>query len=76
MTGKLCSGSKRPHTPIVSESQRGKFGAELARRRRGKRGKMPGITQAELESHLHEAGGKRLPKRTTKKTKAKRGKKR
>lgn len=65
MTGKLCSGRK--HTPVVSESQRGMFGAELARRRTGSRGRMKGITQAELEGHLHEAGGKKLPKRTTKK---------
>ena len=65
MTGKLCHGKR--HTPIVSKAQRGLFGAELARRRSGKRGKMPGITQAELESHLHEAAGKNLPKRTTKK---------
>jgi len=65
MTGKLCHGKR--HTPIVSKAQRGLFGAELARRRKGKKGRMPGITQAELESHLHEAGGKKLPKRTTKK---------
>jgi hypothetical protein len=70
MTGKLCSGRK--HTPVVSEAQRGMFGAELGRRRAGKRGKMKGITQAELESHLHEAGGKKLPKRSKK---SKRGKK-
>lgn len=71
MTGKLCAGKK--HTPIVSEKQRGLFGAELARRRRGKRGKMPGITQAELESHLHEAGGKKLPKRSRKSSKKSKG---
>ncbi len=63
MTTKLCRASHKKHTPIVSESQRGLFGAELARRRAGKKGRMVGITQRELESHLHEAGGKKLPKR-------------
>ena len=53
----------RKHTPIVSEAQRGKFGAELARRRSGKRGTMPGITEKELVSHLKESKGKDLPKK-------------
>jgi len=61
MSKKGCSGRK--HTPIVSEIQRGKFGAELARRRSGKVSQMPGITEKELESHLHESKGKNLPKR-------------
>lgn len=52
----------RKHTEIVSQKQAGKFGAELARRRAGKKGRMPGITTAELKSHLHEAKGKDLPK--------------
>lgn len=65
MTGKIGSCNKK-HTPIVSEAQRGLFGAEYARRKEGKRGKMKGITQAELESHLHEAGGKKLPARSRK----------
>ncbi len=52
----------RPHTPIVSESQRGLFGAELARRRKGEAPQMKGITTEELEGHLHEAGGKSLSK--------------
>jgi len=73
MTGKLCHGKR--HTPITSEAQRGLMGAELARRRKGKKGRMPGITQAELESHLHEAGGKKLPARSRKSSR-KRGKKR
>ena len=60
MPGKGCN---RKHTPIVSEAQRGMFGAELARRREGKKGRMPGITEAELVSHLEEAGGKKLPGR-------------
>jgi len=62
MSGKGCTSS-RPHTPIVSEKQRGKFGAELARRREGKESQMKGITTKELESHLHESKGKDLPKR-------------
>jgi len=39
------------------------FGAELARRA-GKGRMMEGITTAELESHLRESKGKRLPKRS------------
>lgn len=53
----------RKHTPIVSEKQRGLFGAEYARRKEGKAPQMPGITKAELKSHLEEAGGKNLPKK-------------
>ena len=64
MPGAGCGkGGTRKHTPIVSKRQRGFFGAELRRRRSGKRGKMKGITTAELESHLHESKGKNLPKR-------------
>ena len=59
MTGKC----KRKHTPIVSKKQQGKFGAELGRRRAGRKSKMPDISTAELESHLRESGGKKLPKR-------------
>lgn len=57
-------GEHRKHTPIVSENQRGLFGAEYARRKAGKHGRMPGITTAELKSHLEEAGGKDLPERS------------
>lgn len=53
----------KKHTPIVSKAQQGKFGAELARRRAGKRRIMSGITTEELESHLRESKGKKLPKR-------------
>lgn len=53
----------KKHTPIVSEAQRGKFGAELSRRRSGKKPQMKGITQKELVSHLKESKGKKLPKR-------------
>lgn len=59
---------KRPHTPITTEAQRGMMGAELRRRREGKRKRMPGITEEELSKHLKEAKGKDLPER------AKRGK--
>ena len=60
MPGKHC---KKRHTPIVSKKQRGLFGAELARRRRGEKPRMPSITTAELERHLKESKGKRLPKK-------------
>ena len=56
----------RKHTPITSQAQRGKFGAELARRRSGKESRMKGITTKELISHLHESAGKKLPKRVDK----------
>ena len=66
MPGKSCGkGGHRKHTPIVSKAQRGKFGAELKRRRTGKKAQMPGITTKELSSHLKESGGKKLPARTT-----------
>jgi len=51
----------RKHTPIVSEKQRGLFGAELARREEGKKSRMPGITEQELREHLRESKGKKLP---------------
>ena len=65
MPGTSC-GTKghRKHTPITSEAQRGLMGAELRRRRTGKKGRMPGITTAELESHLEESAGKKLPARS------------
>lgn len=64
MTGPGCpktkSGKHRKHTPIVSEKQRGFMGAELARKRAGKKGKTE-MSQAELSRHLKEAKGKNLP---------------
>ena len=67
MPGACCKKRKhhssRKHTPIVSEKQRGLFGAELARRRAGEEGRMSGITTEELERHLRESGGKKLPKK-------------
>lgn len=53
----------KQHTPITSEAQRGLFGAELRRRKRGLTRRMKGITTKELRSHLKEAGGKRLSTR-------------
>ena len=66
MPGKRCPKSGRKHTPIVSEKQRGLFGAELARRRAGKKGRMKGITTEELERHLKESKGKDLVKKVQK----------
>ena len=57
----------RKHTPIVSEKQRGLFGAEYARRKKGQKGRMSGITKTELKGHLEEVGGKKLPKVVKKK---------
>lgn len=56
--------STRAHTPIVSKAQRGKFGAELARREKGLTPRMSGITTRELRSHLKESKGKKLPSRS------------
>lgn len=66
MTTKACKKSGRVHTPIVSEKQRGMMGAELARRRAGKQGRMPGMSEKELVSHLKESKGKDLPARVKK----------
>jgi hypothetical protein len=66
MTTAGCKKSGRKHTPITSERQRGKFGAEIARRRAGKKRRMAAITTPELEAHLREAGGKDLPVRSRK----------
>lgn len=56
-------GKCKRHTPIVSKKQRGLFGAELARRKEGKQGRMKGITTEELRSHLKESKGKKLPRK-------------
>ena len=58
-------GKHRKHTPIVSEKQRGFFGAELARKRAGKRTKTD-MPEAELIRHLEESKGKKLPKKVKK----------
>lgn len=57
-------GKHRKHTPIVSEKQRGLFGAELRRAREGKARKTK-MSVAELRRHLHESKGKDLPLSTT-----------
>lgn len=67
MPGKGCKKKKKRHTPIVSKKQRGLFGAELSRRRRGVKPLMPGITVAELRAHLKESRGKKLPLKKKKK---------
>jgi len=59
----MPKGKHRKHTPIVSEKQRGLMGSELARRRAGKARRMPSMTTKELEEHLRESKGKKLPKR-------------
>lgn len=66
MPGKGCGKKGKPHTPIVSKKQQGFMGAELARKRAGKRGKT-GMSKATLKHHLKEAGGKKLPARSRKK---------
>lgn len=58
-----CSSSRK-HTPIVSKKQRGLFGAEYNRRKRGLKRRIPGITTEELKSHLEESAGKKLPVRS------------
>ena len=69
MTTASCRKSGRKHTPIVSEAQRGKMGAELRQRREGKKSTMPGMSEAELVRHLKEAKGKNLVARVHKKLK-------
>lgn len=61
MTGPGCN---KKHTPIVSKKQRGKFGSELRRRKKGLKRRMKGITTAELRSHLKESKDKNLPERS------------
>jgi len=65
LPGRCCKVRKKTkkHTPIVSEKQRGLFGAEYARRKAGKKPRMVGITKEELKSHLRESKGKKLPKK-------------
>lgn len=68
MTYKGCgrktkSGKHRKHTPIVSEAQRGLFGAKAG----GKKTKAKGLTRAEAKRHMKEVVGKKLPARKKKK---------
>lgn len=53
----------RKHTPIVSKRQRGFFGAEYSRKKRGLKGRTR-MSKAELKRHLRESKGKKLPKST------------
>ena len=75
MPGKGCKkkGHKK-HTPIVSEKQRGFFGAELARKRAGKKTKTE-MSEAELVRHLKESKGKKLVKKIRERAKKKRRRK-
>jgi len=56
MTTAKC---KRKHTPIVSEAQRGLFGARAG----GKKTKAKGLTVLEAKKHMKEVAGKSLPER-------------
>ena len=69
MPGRGCKKKGRKHTPIKSRVQQGKFGAELRRRRRGKKSRMSSITTEELRRHLKESKAKKLPERVKKKRK-------
>lgn len=73
MPGEHCK--KKRHTPIVSKKQRGLFGAELARKKAGKKGRT-GMSKAVLRRHLKESKGKNLPKSTRRKTASKSRKRR
>jgi len=68
MTTKKCKKSGRKHTPITSKAQRGLFGAEYARGKKGKK-KKTDMSQAELKRHLKESKGKKLPKKAKRKKK-------
>lgn len=70
MPGKGCRKKGRKHTPIVSEKQRGLFGAELARKKAGEKGKT-GMSKTVLRRHLKESKGKNLSKQTRRKTTSK-----
>jgi len=63
LPGKHCK--KKKHTPIVSRKQQKFMGAELARKKKGKKGKTK-MSKAELRRHLKESKGKKLPKRARK----------
>lgn len=56
----------RKHTPIVSKAQQGFMGAELARKRAGKKTKTE-MSEAELSRHLKESKGKKLVAKVKKK---------
>ena len=47
--------SKRKHTPITSKKQRGFFGAEYSRKKRGLKGRTK-MSKKILKQHLEEYG--------------------
>jgi hypothetical protein len=63
MPGKGCR--KRKHTPITSRKQQKFMGAELTRKKKGKKGKTK-MSKATLKRHLKESKGKQLPKKVKK----------
>jgi len=65
----------RKHTPIVSQAQQRFMGAELARKRAGKKTKTE-MSEAELSRHLKESKGKKLVAKVKKKLDKIYGKKR
>lgn len=64
MPGKGCKKGRK-HTPIVSEKQRGLFGAVAG----GKKTKAKGLTVKEAKRHVKEVAGKKLPVKTKKRRK-------
>ena len=56
----------RKHTPIKSRKQQKFMGAELARKKAGKKGRTK-MSKAELRRHLKESRGKKLPKKVRRK---------
>jgi len=56
----------KKHTPIVSRKQQKFFGAELTRKKKGKKGRTK-MSKAILHKHLKESRGKKLIKRVKKK---------
>jgi len=65
MSGKGCKKKGRKHTPIVSKKQRGFFGAEYRRKKRGKKGRTK-MGKKVLKRHLKESKGKKLPRKAKK----------
>ena len=55
----------KKHTPIKSRKQQKLFGAELTRKKKGKKGRTK-MSVAILHKHLKESKGKKLPKKVKK----------
>lgn len=64
----LVNTESTPLFRVVSEKQRGFFGAEYSRKKRGLKGKTD-MSLAELRRHIKESKGKKLPKKIRKKKK-------